>query len=176
MAQRVPGYVRKANDQYETPPWVTDAVVPYIGALALHVWEPAAGSGKMVEALRNAGFRVTATDIGTGVDFLESRALPSDAIQAIITNPPYCDAQAFIEHALVLTKPVCGVVAMLLRCDYDHARIRRHLFADCRAFATKLILTKRIVFFDRPDAAPSFNHAWNIWDWQHVGKPVIEYA
>jgi hypothetical protein len=73
MAQRVSGYIRKVNDQYETPEWVSNAVIPYIRALALHVWECAAGSGLMVDALRNAGFRVTSTDIATGVDFLEWR-------------------------------------------------------------------------------------------------------
>jgi hypothetical protein len=119
MAQRVSGYVRQANDAYDTPAWVTDAVVPHLRSLALHVWEPAAGTGKMVDALRCAGFRVTSTDIATGVDFLECSALPSDLIQAICTNPPYTYAHAFIEHALVLTKPVGGVVAMLLRCDFD---------------------------------------------------------
>jgi hypothetical protein len=176
MAQRISGYVRQANDAYETPLWVTDALVPHIRALALHVWEPAAGSGQMVDALSKAGFKVAATDILTGVDFLKRGALPSDATQAVISNPPYSDAQAFIERALVLTKPVGGVVAMLLRCDYDHAQGRRHLFANCHAFAKKVILTKRIVFFDRPGAAPSFNHAWYLWDWQHTGKPTIEYA
>jgi len=176
MAQRISGYVRQANDDYPTPPWVVDAFVPHIRALALHIWEPAAGTGKMVDALGCAGFRVTATDIATGADFLESRTLPSDAIQAIVTNPPYSDAQPFIEHALALTKPIGGVVAMLLRCDFDHAKGRRHLFADCGAFSKKLILTKRIAWFDRPGAAPSFNHSWYLWNWQHAGKPVIEYA
>jgi hypothetical protein len=176
MAQRISGYVRQLNDSYETPPWVTDAIVRHLRSLALHVWEPAAGSGQMVDALGCAGFQVTATDIATGVDFLDCDALPSDAIQAIVTNPPYTYAEPFIEHALLLTKPVGGVVSMLLRCDFDHGKTRRHLFADCPAFAIKLILTKRIVFFDRPGAAPSFNHAWFVWDWQHTGKPTIEYA
>jgi hypothetical protein len=127
MAQRVSGYVRQANDAYETTSWVTEALVPHIRKLALHVWEPAAGSGMMVEALRNAGFRVTATDINAGADFLKCGVLPNDAIQAICTNPPFSDAQAFIEHALTLTRPVGGVVAMLLRTDFDRAKTRRHL-------------------------------------------------
>jgi hypothetical protein len=176
MAQRPSGYVRQANDDYPTPSWVTDTLVPHIRSLAKHVWEPAAGSGQMVDPLRNAGFDVVATDIASGVDFLKCSELPNDAIQAIVTNAPYTYAQAFIERALALIKPVGGVVAMLLRCDFDHAKSRRHLFADCPAFAKKIILTKRIVWFDRPKAAPSFNHAWYLWDWRHTGKPTIEYA
>ena len=57
-------------------------------------------------------------------------------------------------------KPARRLVAMLLRCDYDHAGTREHLFGGCPAFALKLVLTKRIVWFDGPKAAPSFNHAW----------------
>jgi hypothetical protein len=65
---------------------------------------------------------------------------------------------------------------MLLRADFDSAKSRRHLFADCAAFARKIALTKRIVWFDGPKAAPSFNHAWYLWDWQHRGLPVLAYA
>lgn len=35
--------------------------------------------------------------------------------------------------------------------------------------------TKRIVWFERKGAAPSFNHAWYIWDWEHRGFPTIAY-
>jgi hypothetical protein len=176
MSQRISGYVRQANDSYQTPSWVTDALVPHVRSLALHIWEPAAGSGKMVDALSNAGFRVVATDITTGVDFLKCDALPSDAIQAVVTNPPFSDAQEFIEHALDLTRPVGGVVAMLARVDYDSAKTRRHLFGECPAFATRLVLTKRIKWFADSKGSPSFNHCWFLWDWQHTGKPTIDYA
>jgi hypothetical protein len=66
------------------------------------------------------------------------------------------------------------------RTDFDHAKSRRHLFADCPAFAKKLVLTKRIVWFveddGKPKAAPSFNHAWFIWSWKHDGPPTIAYG
>jgi hypothetical protein len=176
MSQRNSGYVRVAFDKYITPAWVTVALSPHLCKLALHVWEPAAGSGAMVSALTALGYHVHASDIATGDDFLKAESLPSDQIQAIVTNPPYGIGQAFIEHALALTKPVGGVVAMLLRCDYDHAKTRQHLFGKCPAFAKKLILTKRIVWFDDLKAAPSFNHAFFLWDWQHRGPPVVAYG
>jgi hypothetical protein len=65
--------------------------------------------------------------------------------------------------------------ALLLRTDYDHAATRQHLFSGCHAFVKKIVLTKRIVWFDGPGAAPSFNHAWYIWDWLHDGPPVLAY-
>jgi hypothetical protein len=65
---------------------------------------------------------------------------------------------------------------MLLRVDYDSAITRRHLFADCQAFATKLVLTRRIVWFEPKIASPSENHAWFVWSWRHEGAPTIAYG
>lgn len=174
MSQRESGYARIERDAYETPEWVTNALVcnlDYQGA----IWEPACGSGKMVNALRVDFTSVYGSDIATGYDFLKVPVLPLREFRAIITNPPYALAQEFIEHALKLLEPM-GVVAMLLRTDFDHAKTRQHLFGECKQFAKKLVLTRRIVWFDGPKAAPSFNHAWYIWDWQHVGPPTLAYA
>jgi hypothetical protein len=170
VSQRESGYARKERDLYETPAWVTRALLPHLPP-SLSVWEPAAGSGKMAEELRLAGHSVRATDIATGCDFLSA----DDAADAIITNPPYALASEFIEHALRLMKPR-GSVAMLLRTDFDHAKTRQHLFSGCAAFAKKVVLTRRIVWFEGPKAAPSFNHCWMIWDWKHRGPPVLAYG
>ena len=101
-------------------------------------------------------------------------------VDAIITNPPYDLATEFIEHALRLTEPAAGVVAMLLRTDFDHAKGRAHLFGCCPAFAKKVVLTKRIVWFEpepgEKGKSPSFNHAWFVWDWRHEGAPALAYG
>ena len=172
MSQRGSGYERKALDLYDTPAWVTAALLPHLPGVRA-VWEPAAGSGKMVEALRAGGLTVEASDIAGGKDFLTSA--PPVELDAIVTNPPYMLAREFIERALLLMRPR-GLVAMLLRTDFDHAASRLHLFSKCPAFARKVVLTKRIVWFDGPKAAPSFNHAWYIWDWRHRGSPMLAYA
>lgn len=171
MSQRNSDYARVERDLYETPEWVTEALLPHLPARMV-VWEPACGSGKMVRALEAGGHRVFGTDIAGGDDFLAQKA---GGYEAIITNPPYTHATQFVEHALAVTRPE-GTIAMLLRTDFDHAKTRAHLFADCPAFAKKLVLTRRIVWFDRPGAAPSFNHAWYIWDWTHSGPPVLAYG
>jgi hypothetical protein len=172
MSQRASGYERQERDTYETPEWVTQILIPHI-RWPFYVWEPAAGSGKMVRALVACGYIVEASDIADGRDFLESPLL--FPVDAIITNPPFELATAFIEHALELMRP-SGAVAMLLRTDFDHAKTRAHLFAGCPAFAKKVVLTKRIVWFERKGAAPSFNHAWYIWDWRHEGPPTVAYG
>lgn len=168
MSQRPSGYERKQWDRYETPAWVTAALVPHLPVGIATIWEPAAGSGKIIDALSKAGYSVSGSDITAGLDFLMSRC----ECDAIVTNPPYGVAQRFIERAIGMV----GIVAMLLRADYDHAATRQHLFGKCTTFAKKLALTKRIVWFESPKAAPSFNHAWYIWDRHHLGPPVLAYG
>jgi hypothetical protein len=176
MSQRDSGYARKERDLYETPAWVTIALAPHlrIGSDDC-VYEPAAGGGKMVRALKDVGFRVEADDISEGRDFLGASECPPGT-DAIITNPPYEFAVEFIRKALALTKNTSGMVAMLLRTDFDHARTRSDLFAGHPAFAKKVVLTKRIQWFEDSTGSPSFNHAWFIWDWQHQGAPTLAYG
>ena len=175
MSQRDSGYERKERDLYETPEWATLALVPHINNRIMPeqiILEPAAGGGKMVAALRKAGFRVEAEDISTGADFLDTRGCSA---AGVITNPPYVLAQEFIEHALYLTEPN-GMVAMLLRTDFDHAKTRYRLFGGSPLFARKVVLTKRIRWFEDSKGSPSFNHAWFIWDWKHQGAPTLAYG
>lgn len=172
MSQRDSGYERKERDLYETPEWVTLALAPHLYEATFHVWEPACGSGKMVRALKSTGLEVHGTDIEDGTDFLKHGCNPQET-DAIITNPPYVLATEFIDHALSL-----GVttVAMLLRTDFDHAKSRARLFGDCPTFAKKVVLTKRIQWFEDSKGSPSFNHAWFIWESGHVGPPALAYG
>src|SRR5215471_2122152 len=47
------------------------------------------------------------------------------------------------------------IVARLLRTDFDHAARRAHLFADCAMFAKKVVLTKRMRWFEDSNGSPS---------------------
>lgn len=185
MSQRDSGYARQERDLYETPEWVTEALLPHLPRRLGDVWEPAAGRLKMVNVLARH-MRVYPSDIccsdGSfdGVDFLAQQTDRSGNADAIITNPPYELATEFCNHALRLMEPAAGMVAMLLRTDFDHAKSRSHLFRDCPAFTKKIVLMKRICWFvednGKPKASPSFNHAWYVWDWRHQGPPSIAYG
>jgi hypothetical protein len=176
MSQRVSGYERVGGDLYETPAWVTHALQPHLPGAHL-IWEPACGTGAMVRALQLwPGVVVRASDITEGDDFLKvERCYQTD----IVTNPPYGLqgqlAEVFIEHALELTRPVNGRVAMVLRTDFDHAKSRKHLFKDCPQFSKKVVLLSRVRWIPGSTGSPSFNHAWFIWSWQHTGAPTIAY-
>jgi hypothetical protein len=171
MAQRASGYARKADEQYETPPWVTCALLARLAPFRL-AWDPCEASGNIVNAIQAAGFKA----IGTRDNFFAYSKAPRDA-DLIATNPPYgaerrgAQAVRFIEHALILVPRV----AMLLRTDFDSAIGRQALFHDNRAFAGKITLLGRIRWFAGP-SSPSDNHSWFLWDRAHQGPPVIRYV
>jgi hypothetical protein len=112
--------------------------------------------------------------ITTGDDFPLRSTLPP-GVDCVITNPPFRLGAEFIRHALKLMESPRGMVAMLLRIDFDSAETRADIF-DHPAFAKKVVLRDRIRWFEGSTGAPSFNHAWFLWDWQHQGPPTIAYA
>lgn len=186
MGQRDSGYERKPRDFYATPSWVTEVLLPFLPDDAI-VWEPACGAGAMVRVLAQR-HAVVATDVEPGPDHIQGDffrwSSPPRAGKlkpnVIVTNPPYDKAQEFTEHAIALMQPFGGMVAMLMRIDWDSASTRRHLFAGCPAWSKKIVLTKRILWFKPPPGStgksPSENHCWMIWDWKQRGRATIEYA
>lgn len=197
MAQRESGYERQARDAYMTPRWVTgtltDEIVGRILPRGATVWEPAAGTGQMVEALEASGLDVVPSDIHAPTDggdlFGGNRAIVADFLDemqpvlpfrfdAIITNPPYKLADEFVRRALELTRLDGGLVAMLLGAKFDCGKTRADIFGDCPAWGLKISLVDRIWWFDpQPgDKGPSEDHAWFVWDWRGRLGRTMSYA
>jgi hypothetical protein len=192
MSTRASGFDRVPADLYETPAWVVDALAEHVNLTGLSVWEPACGGGKMVRALQSHGADVTATDLNDQnfegmadqFDFTVDEIAPGHFyFDSIITNPPYGPqgrtGTAFIERGLERLPPG-GMLALLLPVDFDSAKGRARLFGDNSHFAAKIVLRKRICWFDpQPgQAGPSANHAWFIWIRSHLRhqRPVTLYA
>jgi hypothetical protein len=173
MSQRPSGYARKLNEDYPTPQWVLVALLSQLQVPIRRAWDPCAGSGHLVAALKAQGVGV----VGTTGDFLLTTSPPPD-VSDLITNPPYGEARrgelavCFIEHALNLMVPR---IAMLLRNDFDSAFGRQHLFRRCPYFSGKIVLLNRIRWFEGP-SAPSDNHSWFTWNRAQLGPPTIRYA
>lgn len=178
------GFERVEGDRYWTEAWVTQALLDRVKFRGL-VWEPACGRGDMADVLTAAGYMVKVSDIAGAAlgcksaeqfDFLEHNEL-GDRLLSIVTNPPYTLAEAFIWKALALTEPWDGMVAMLLRNEYDCAAGRRPLF-ERESFAAKLVLTRRPRWKDAKDqhsASPRHNFSWFLWDHTHSGAAGIEW-
>lgn len=181
------GYERHDYDLYETESWVTQGAA---NALPLRgtVWEPAAGLGAIVRVLAEHGHPVWATDIHdhgfaglNGVaDFLTTPLLTAtSSIRSIMTNPPYGArgrvAEAFVRHALAQMMPLGGMVAMLLRVDFDSGSTRGDLFKANPYFSGKITLTSRPHWTKARKATPRVNYAWFCWDAAHQGPSPITY-
>lgn len=167
---------RHADDLYETPDWVTQAIIPYIGDSK--VWEPACGRGAMAKVLGAAGLDVAASDLRErgygvgGVNFLTYKEEEAPD-RMIVTNPPYSLAEAFVRKAILLAGIHRQRVALLLRNEWDCAASRVDLFGY--PFATKLVLTDRPVWIPGTKVRPRHNYAWYIWDWGCQDVPYIHH-
>jgi len=177
------GYERVENDAYWTPEWCTKALLKKVALRGLIV-EPAAGIGHIADVVRAAGYDVAEFDIVNRsnrptlkiADFLKVDQLSLSREVSVVTNPPYVLAEEFVRHAIKLTKEREGMVAMLLRNEWDCAASRRDLF-ERPPFAKKLVLTKRPKWSAQDTASPRHNFSWFIWDWEYCyPHPVMEWG
>jgi hypothetical protein len=181
------GFARVERDFYPTPAWVTEALASHVDLAGMRIWECACGDGRMSRALEQAGASVYSSDIidrgyyDELLDFTSERQ-PKVAFDAITTNPPLGPrgklAEAFIASGLRRI-PDYGFLALLLPNDFDSAKTRMQFFDDCPHFSGKIVLTKRVVWFERTDGkkeAPKENTAWFLWRPRNRQRPTIMYA
>jgi hypothetical protein len=161
------GYARIPGDHYATPAWVVDALLS-VETFDGPVLECAPGDGHMIRSLEAGGVAVVRGD----QDFFSCDPLPGFA-KNICTNPPFKLAEKFCRHAIEMTRPYGGKVAMLLPHVFDTAQTRRDLFGS--PFKAKFVLTRRIRWanLEQKKNGPSTNHAWYIWDHGHSGLPFM---
>jgi hypothetical protein len=174
----------RGHDFYETPAAAIYALLK-AEKLPQNLWEPACGPGAIVRVLREAGHNVLGTDLvdyGSpdqdhgGWDFLLERELPKlangDAIEAIVTNPPFKLAGEFVEHALKL----CPRVIMLLRLTFYESK-RRNSILDGGQLARVHVFTNRLPMmhranWDGPKVSNPTAFAWFVWDRDHGGPSI----
>jgi hypothetical protein len=170
----------RKDDLYESPP---EAVYALLKAEKLPpvVWEPACGPGVIVRILRAAGHTVYATDLvdyaspdqdESGWDFLFEQQVPL-GVQAIVTNPPYKNANEFVAHGLSL----CPRVIMLLRLAFIEGQ-RRSTILDNGHLARVHVFRNRLPTMHRagwegPKESSAMAFAWFVWDRDHKGPTEL---
>lgn len=155
---------RRELDFYPTPPEVTISLMEFLQLPTNSViWEPAFGNGAMAKILdQYVTTGVICTDIIYGDDYLTTQ--PPLSIDAIITNPPFNLSAQFIEKA-VHDAPI---VAMLLKSQYWHAKIRTDLFEKYPP-TWVLPLNWRPDFLEHKrkvgdkKGSPTMEVAWSVW-------------
>ena len=170
-------YAERGADFYETPAVAVTALLR-AEKLPKVVWEPACGRGAIGRVLQAAGHVVYATDLvdygyGTGgLNFLAMRRAPPRC-QCIVTNPPFKDAQAFVEKGLELVPRVY----MLLRLAFLESE-RRSAILDGGMLARVLPFKSRLPMMHRdgwagPRAGSAIAYAWFVWDTSYCGSATI---
>ena len=203
MGKHENGFERVDRDLYPTPPWVIDALAEHVNLAGKIIWECACGTGMMAEALKANGVaRVSVrTSLTTAIPGSTDCSISSPVSHQTIdgstkssrTRPTGCATSWRKSSSRVGPQrlPPGGFPCLLLPVDFDAAKSRRHLFGHSPQFVAKIILTRRIVWFERSDGtreAPKENHGWFLFQRPGLNghapailrpgspNPVIRYA
>src|SRR5262245_52811880 len=173
-------YAERGHDCYSTPPVAVEALLE-VEALPYCIWEPCAGRGAITDVLRQHGHEVVATDLIdygipnqlSGVDFLKTTAAPA-GVTAIVTNPPYKLAEAFVAHAIGLVP----LAIFLLRLSFLESR-RRTQILEGGALARIWVFRNRIPNLHRhdwvgPRASNAVPYAFYVFDRNHNGPITLD--
>jgi hypothetical protein len=169
--------VRHENDFYATPAWCVRALlaeVPIPDGLWL---DPCAGEGAIIEAsgrdrwhaielreecrekLYRACPRITISD------FLSMPNPTPGGYAAIVTNPPYSLAEAFVRKSL----EIAPVVAMLLRLNWLGSMKRAAFLRENQP--SVYVLPRRPSFTG--GGTDSCEYAWFVWRKYWAGNPEV---
>lgn len=163
-------------DFFPTPPWATRALCEHVLDASklsnLWCWEPAAGRGHMAEALAEYFCRVHASDVfdygcgyavgsflGAGVDVASCPFRPD----FIITNPPFNEAEAFVQRAI---EEASIGVAMLVRTAWLESRGRYENLFSVKPPTEVALFVERVPMVKGrwdPDASTATSYAWVLW-------------
>lgn len=180
----------RALESYPTPP---EAVLALMGVEALpkHCWEPACGHGNIVNVIRESGRSCLASDlVDRGcpdsrwpVDFTSNEDVWTisagfDA-KAIITNPPFSLAAAFVDRALLCVPDVY----MLLRLNFleggQRDPVRDRILNPGGGLRKVYPFRERLPMMHRegwsgPEASSKVTHAWFCWRRGFRGKAQMQ--
>lgn len=172
---RASGYDRVKNDYYTEPRWLVEALLD-VEPLSGTCWDPSAGSGNIVTALRDRGMSCWGSDIvnrgfdGAGVmDFLTTTQIAGN----VVTNPPYGIIEPYIRHALSLTK---HKVCILARLALLEGMKRREMFRTT-PLARVWVSSRRASMppggSDIEAKGGAIAYGWFVWDHLHSGPATV---
>ena len=162
---------RPDTDFYPTPASVTQVILDWLKLpTGTTIWECASGEGHMAEVMREYGYYVESSDLyHTGLDF-RMAGLPN-AVDWIITNPPFIVSEDFIHHAHALQPR--GGFAFLLKSQYWHAMKRNDLFYQIRPFAVLPLSFRPDFLFGKKAGAPTMEVLWTVWKAPYDNQQTI---
>ena len=178
IAASMAKWARKPADLYPTPYDCTYSLMPKLESIlpvGSRVLEPACAEGQMVRPMREFGYEVDGFDLrpgvgggGGGVDFLDPNN-EFEGYDAVITNPPFSAAEAFIIRAL----EIAPVVVMLLKAQYWNTKNRKKLFRETRPL-WELNLTWRPAFLEEERGkSPLMDCMFVVWQQDNIADCTV---
>lgn len=171
------GSKRIESDYYATPPGAIQSLLcnyEIADTKGAAILEPSAGNGIIIEELRKAGYTNYIHAIEIREEEKENLKRLADTVQignffdadpaitydVIIGNPPYSQAQEFIDKALSLLNPG-GRLIFLLRTNFLESQ-KRFVWWQDKPPTRLFVLSKRPSFTGKGTDATSYS--WFIWE------------
>jgi hypothetical protein len=169
MSQRVePG---DSRDDFPTPPWATRALLEYVlgtNTEKLSCLEPACGAGHMAKVLKEYFGEVhcgDAYDYGYAPvrDFL-SFPYETNAVDWVITNPPFRLAEEFVQRSFDVAR--IGVAVLVRTVFLESVGRYSRLFKDTPPSVFAQFVERVPMVKGRLDqkASTATSYAWLVWE------------
>lgn len=183
MAQRTEH--KDSADDFPTPPWATRALLEYIiekdklGSLSC--LEPACGAGHMAKVLKDYFAEVRASDAydygyAPVRDYL-TYPFETDAVDWVITNPPFRLAEEFILRSLQVARRGVAILARTVFLE-SSGRYNR-IFKDNPPSKFAQFVERVPMVKGRLDskASTATGYAWLVWEkGTSIGSPQLMWV
>jgi len=188
-----PARGRVENDFYATNPESTKALLA-VEEIIYPALEPACGEGHISKLLKadisnseygdSSDVLVFSTDLifrgygQGGIDFLEFDYF--ERYKTVITNPPFCLFQEFVEKALKIAQKKVIMFGKLQALEGQ----KRATFLQTTPLKTVYVFKKRQQLFPNGKdykeltgrkSANTMAFAWFVWEIGYTGEPVIKW-
>ena len=162
----------QGRDQFQTPCYATELILPFIPANCIHIWECCAGEGRMADVLCDHmdGLWRQNSIVDWNVERMKVNMLEYEPRQwdCAITNPPFSIKKKVFRRLIDLNKPF----ALLIPGDWSQWVITAIRDYDCR-----IVLPTRRVNYITPsgksgkESAAQFHSIW-LTRWFNVPQVV----
>lgn len=182
MAQRFEP--KDSPDDFPTPPWATRGLLEHVltkqSLKTLSCLEPACGAGHMAKVLKEYFAEVRYSDAyhygyGPVRDFL-THPYERNAVDWVITNPPFRLAEEFVLRALKVAR--CGVAILARTVFLESSGRYREIFIENPPTSFAQFVERVPMVKGRLDikATTATGYAWFVWDKQNEGTSKLTWV
>lgn len=183
MAQRAEA--ADSPDDFPTPPWATRGFMEHVindcGPFSkMSALEPACGAGHMAKVLKEYFGEVRASDAyaygyGAVRDYLDV-PYEANAVDWVITNPPFRLAEEFVQRSLMVAR--LGVAVLVRTVFIESSGRYRSLFENIPPTKFAQYVERVPMVRGRLDkkASTATGYAWLVWEKEKVGFPRLMWV